>query len=68
MNLVAMGKGLTLTSESTIATIFPGVVFRPLGDEVLPFSAIWSLQNDNPALRRLISLAKRISPVSANCG
>ena len=68
MNLVAMGKGLTLTSESTIATIFPGVIFRPLDNESLPFSAIWSLQNDNPALRRLISLAKRTSPVSANCG
>jgi hypothetical protein len=30
MHLVAMGRGVSLTSEATIATPFPGVVFRPL--------------------------------------
>ena len=64
MNLVAMGKGLTLTSEAATATAFPGVAFRPLSQELLPYSAIWSLHNDNPALRRLISLAKTTSKAS----
>lgn len=61
MNLVAMGQGLTLTSEATTAAHFPGVVYRPLGEEILPFCAIWSPQNDNPALRRLLSLARTMS-------
>ena len=61
MHLVAMGQGLTLTSEATTAACFPGVVFRPLSEEILPFCAIWSPQNDNPALRRLLSLARTMS-------
>jgi DNA-binding transcriptional LysR family regulator len=62
MNLVAMSQGLTVTSEATIAARFPGMVYRPLRGEILPFCAIWSPQNDNPALRRLLSLAKTMSP------
>lgn len=58
MHLVAIRQGLTLTSEATTAARFPGVVYRPLSEEILPFCAIWSPQNDNPALRRLLSLAR----------
>lgn len=61
MHLVALGRGLTLTSEATIATRFPGVVYRPLSDDLLTFCAVWSPRNDNPALRRLLSLAKSLS-------
>lgn len=61
MQLVALGRGLSLTSEATTAASFPGVVYRPLVTDELPFSAIWSLRNDNPALRRLISLAKTLA-------
>lgn len=61
MNLVALGQGLTLTSEATIAARFPGVVYRPLSEEILPFCAIWSPHNDNPALRRLLSLARTMA-------
>lgn len=61
MHLVAIGEGFTLTSEATTATSFPGVVYRPLSEEILPFCAIWSPQNDNPALRRLLSLARTMS-------
>jgi DNA-binding transcriptional LysR family regulator len=59
MNLVAMGLGLGLTSEATIATRFSKVVFRPIAgdDELLQFSAAWLSHNDNPALRRFLSLA-----------
>jgi DNA-binding transcriptional LysR family regulator len=58
MHLVAMGKGLTLTSEAATAMRFSGVAYRRLAAEVLPFSAIWYTQNDNPGLRRLLSLAR----------
>lgn len=73
MQIVASGRGLTLTSEATIATSFPGVVYRPLAGEILPFCAIWSPRNDNPAFRRFLSLAKEISrrrapPIHENNG
>ncbi|MGY4197295.1 LysR family transcriptional regulator [Bradyrhizobium sp. USDA 4520] len=61
LNLVAMNQGLTLQSEATMGSQFPGVFYRPLYGEVLPFSAIWSPENDNPALRRLLSLARTMS-------
>lgn len=72
MQIVSFERGLTLTSEATTATQFPGVVYRPLEGEVLPFCAVWSPKNDNPAFRRLLSLAKstaqksaaRVSPIS----
>lgn len=59
--LVAIGRGLTVTSEATTAAQFPGVTYRPIAGEVVPFSAVWSARNDNPAFRRLLSLAKAIS-------
>jgi DNA-binding transcriptional LysR family regulator len=58
LRLVALGRGLTVTSEATIAAQFPGVVFRPIKGEVLPFSAVWSPRNDNPAFRLLLDLAR----------
>jgi len=67
MHLVAMGQGLTLTSEATTATCFPDVVYRPLSEEILPFCAIWSPQNDNPALRRLLSLARTMAKAVLPC-
>lgn len=61
LNLVAMKQGLTVTTEATIASLFPGVVYRPLMNETLPFCAIWAINNDNPALHRLLSLARLAS-------
>ncbi|WP_375160820.1 LysR family transcriptional regulator [Bradyrhizobium sp. RDT46] len=58
MHLVALGQGLTLTSEAATAAHFPGVAFVPLSSEILRYSAIWLRRNDNPALRRLLSLAR----------
>ena len=58
LSMVAIGRGLTLTSEATTGAQIPGVIFRPIKDEVLPFSAIWSRRNDNPACRRFLSLAR----------
>jgi DNA-binding transcriptional LysR family regulator len=61
MQIVAGGRELTLTSEATTGTQFPGVAYRPLTGEVISFSAIWSPTNDNPALRRFLSLARVLS-------
>ena len=63
MRLVALGLGLTLTSEATTAAQFPGIVFRPIADEILPFCAVWSPHNDNPALRRLLDLARSMAGI-----
>jgi DNA-binding transcriptional LysR family regulator len=58
LTMVGLGAGLTVTSEATTATQIPGICYRPIIGEVLPFSAVWSPKNDNPALRRFISIAK----------
>lgn len=67
LSLVAVGRGLTLTSEATTGAQFPGIVFRPIIGELLPFSAVWSPRNDNPALRRLLSLARKMSKPTLTC-
>ena len=63
MHLVALGLGVGLTSEATIATPFPKVVFRPIAgdDELLQFCAAWLPHNDNPTLRRFLSLARTMA-------
>lgn len=61
IGMVALGAGITLTSEATTGTKFPGVAYRSLVTEELPFCAVWSPRNDNPALRRMVSIAKNMS-------
>ena len=63
MQLVALGLGITVTSEATTANCFPGVVFRPIAGSsgIVRFSGIWSPKNDNPAFRRFLSLARALS-------
>ena len=61
LSLVAVGRGLTLTSEATTVAQFPGITYRRMAGEIQPFSAVWSARNDNPACRRLLSLARSIS-------
>jgi DNA-binding transcriptional LysR family regulator len=60
MHLVGMGRGVSITSEATLGTPYPNIIFRPIsgGDETVAFSAVWLPGNDNPALRRFLSLAK----------
>ncbi|MCE8008251.1 LysR family transcriptional regulator [Aestuariivita sp.] len=67
MQIVSFGRGLTLTSESTVATQFPGVVYRRLENEMLPFCAVWSPNNDNPAWRRMLSLARLLARRNGIC-
>lgn len=66
LSLVAVGRGLTLTSEATTVAKIPGMTYRPIANEVLPFCAVWSQRNDNPACRRLLSLAR--SMARSSCG
>lgn len=61
LSMVAIGRGLTLTSEATTGAQIPGIAYRPIAGETLPFSAIWSPRNDNPACRRLLSLARSMA-------
>jgi DNA-binding transcriptional LysR family regulator len=58
MSMVGLGFGVTLVSGAETGVSYPHVAFVPLAGEVLPFSAIWSPENDNPALRRLLSAAR----------
>lgn len=64
--LVAVGRGLTLTSEATTVAQIPGIIYRPVADDVLPFSGVWSPMNDNPACRRLLSLARSMAQANRN--
>lgn len=56
--LVALNRGLTAVSEAMTAAQFPGISYRPITGEVLPFSALWSSKNDNPALLQFLELAR----------
>lgn len=60
MHLVALGFGISLISESNATQRYPGVILRPLAGEEkqLLYSAIWLPENDNPAARRFLSLAR----------
>ena len=61
MRFVALGFGLSLVSDWSTAIVYPGVAFRPLAgeDHHVSYSAVWLPGNDNPALRRFLSLARR---------
>lgn len=65
LSLVALGQGLTLASEGITMTQVPSVAYRPMANEVLPYSMVWSSQNDNPALLRLIELARSMAEAAA---
>lgn len=58
---VSPERGLTLTSEATTAMQMPGINYRPMRNEVLPFSAVWSAKNNNPAADKLLSLARSMA-------
>lgn len=59
MNLVGLGLGVSLVADHWRGVRYPGVRFVRVGeDERIPFSLTWRPENDNPALRRFISLAR----------
>ncbi len=63
LSMVAQGFGITLVGVATSLSPTPGVVFLPVADEPEPiaFSAIWSPHNRSAALRKLLTLADRLS-------
>ncbi|QLH16391.1 LysR family substrate-binding domain-containing protein [Paracoccus pantotrophus] len=70
MHMVAMGEGITLVSEGWTRITCPDLVLRPLTapEDVVPLSAVWSPQNDNPAMRRFISFAKALAQKRGRAG
>ena len=63
MNLVAMGYGITMIAAPWAAMKLPDLLLRPLASpaDIVSFSAVWAPQNDNPALRRFISVAHMLA-------
>lgn len=58
MAMVGLGRGISLVGAAEAAVTYPNVVYRALRGEMLPFSVVWSAGNDNPALRRFLTLAR----------
>jgi DNA-binding transcriptional LysR family regulator len=60
IHLVGIRRGLTITSEAAVSTSYPDVIFRPISgeDAMIRFSAVSLRSNGNPALRRILSLAR----------
>ncbi len=60
MMMVALGLGVTIVSEAGSGVSYPGVVYRAIGGSqtLIPFAAVWDDGNDNPALRRYLSLSR----------
>ena len=58
LGLVGLGLGLSLVGEGEAGVTYPGVVFRPLDQEELPFSIVWSAQNDNPVFRQFLAASR----------
>jgi DNA-binding transcriptional LysR family regulator len=63
MHLVALGQGVSLTTEATLATTYPSVIFRPItgGDETVQFRAVWLSGTANPALTTFLRLARSLA-------
>lgn len=61
--LVGLGFGLTVVSEAATGVTYPGVTYRffERDEDLLPFYAVWSRGNDNPALRRFLSLMRAMA-------
>jgi len=67
MHVVADGADVTVVGEARAAEPFRGVVYRPIRGESLFFHAVWLPENDNPALRRFLSLARVLAKPCADC-
>ena len=61
MRLIAMGQGVTLTSEAVVAVQFPGIAYRKVDVDLLHFFAVSLKGCDNPACGRLLKLARSLT-------
>ncbi|KAA3513712.1 LysR family transcriptional regulator [Agrobacterium vitis] len=59
LNMVGKGFGVSLALSSTSGSAHREVVFVPISDgpKIIYFSAVWSLRNQNPALKQFLELA-----------
>lgn len=58
---VAMGRGIAIVGEALTAVKFPGIIYRPVGGARVEFSAVWNPANENPALRRMLLMARMMA-------
>lgn len=61
VNLIGLGFGVSVLSKAASAVRCPGVVYRFIQDDAVPFSAVWSPANSNPVRSRFISLAQAMT-------
>lgn len=61
LNLVGLGFGISLAASLETGVDYPNVRFVPVTGEQIPFNVVWSPENDNPALRRFLSLARALA-------
>lgn len=63
LSMIAAGHGISLFAEEGATTSTANVTFLPIRDEpeTIPFSAVWSPQNREPALTKLLALVPKIS-------
>jgi len=59
--MVGLGFGCTTAATVETGTRYSSVTYVPVCDIQLPFNAVWSPANDNPALRRFLSEARLLS-------
>lgn len=63
LSMVAAGHGISLFVEEGTAGSTANVTFLPISDEpeTIAFSAVWSPQNRDPSLNKLLALASKLS-------
>ncbi len=63
LSMIAAGHGISLFVEEATASVTANVTCLPIIDEpeTIPFSAVWSPRNRDPALMNLLNLASKIS-------
>jgi len=61
LQIVAGGSALTLINEAAGGMIATGVVLRPISGEDITYCAVRSPTNDNPAARKMVSLAREFA-------
>jgi DNA-binding transcriptional LysR family regulator len=60
-SMVGLGLGLTFATSAEAEVEYPNLTFLPVADESMAYSALWLAENDNPALRRFLSLARMLA-------
>jgi DNA-binding transcriptional LysR family regulator len=63
LSMIAAGHGISLFVEEGTAGSAANVIFLPISDEPenIAFSAVWSPQNRDPSLTKLLALASKLS-------